>query len=417
VTEQQQDAAAAPRGSGAKKSRAVTRKEIRTRRNVGLAVVALIAGLVAVYFLVKWRAVDRYVVQTDNAFVTGNLIPVYADATGVVARVLAEETQSVKQGELVVQLDGQRAGALLAQAEADLARAVRTVSAQFENRRRACERVHSRVALRDKLKHDYARYQQAAPSGSVSQQVLQNAADALASAEADVREARADTQAVEAQISGVTRSNAPEIMTGRASYLNAYIEYARQQIKAPASGFVAKRKAQVGDRVKPGDQIMTIVPLDHLWVEANLWESDLQRVRPGQNATIVADLYGRKVVYHGKVEGLVPGTGSVFALLPPDNATGNFIHIVQRVPVRISLNAEELAKDPLRPGLSTVTTIDVRDDQGPLETSQATTAAPEYRTNVYGDDLALGKTRADEIVKANLVGGADDTGQRCVVPE
>jgi len=418
VTEQQQDAAAAPQGgSGGKKSRALTRKEIRTRRNLGLAIVALIAGLAALYFLLKWRTVDRHVVQTDNAFVTGNLIPVFADATGVVSRVLAEETQSVKQGELVVQLDAQRAGAGLAQAEADLSRTVRSVGALFENRRRACERILSRVALRDKLKHDYARYQQAAPSGSVSQQVLQNAADTLASAEADVREARADTQSFEAQISGVTRSNHPDILAGRAKYLDAFIEYARQQIKAPASGFVAKRKAQVGDRVKPGDQIMTIVPLDHLWVEANLWENDLQRVRPGQNATITADLYGRKVVYRGKVEGLVPGTGSVFALLPPDNATGNFIHIVQRVPVRISLNPEELARDPLRPGLSTLTTIDVSDDQTPLEASQATTAAPEYRTHVYDDDLTRGKARADEIVKANLVGGPNDTGQRCIAPE
>ncbi len=416
MTDHQEDALA-PGDPQPRKSRPLTRRQIRTRRNVGLAIVAFIAGLVAVYFLLKWRVVDRHIVQTDNAFVTGNLIPVYADATGVVTRVLAEETQNVKEGEQVVQLDAQRAGAALAQAEADLSRAVRTVSAQFENRRRACERVHSRIALRDKLKHDYARYQQAAPSGSVSQQVLQNAADTLASAEADVREARADTQAVEAQISGVTRSNAPEIMTARAHYLNAYIEYARQHIKAPASGLVAKRKAQVGDRVKPGDQIMTIVPLDHLWVEANVWETDLKRVRPGQSATIVADLYGRKVVYHGKVEGLVPGTGSVFALLPPDNATGNFIHIVQRVPVRISLNPEELATDPLRPGLSTVTAIDVREDQAPVDASQATTAAPEYKTNIYDDDLARGKAKADEIVKSNLGGGDNNGGARCVVPE
>ena len=417
MTEQQQGAAVAPGGPGARKSRALNRRQIRTRRNVGLALVALIAGLVALYFLLKWRAVDRYTVQTDNAFVTGNLIPVYSDATGVVTRVLFEETQDVKLGDLVIQLDGQRAGAGLAQTEADLSRAVRAVGALFENRRRACERILSRIALRDKLRHDYARYQQAAPSGSVSQQVLQNAGDQLASAEADVREARADTQSFEAQVGGVTRTNHPDILAARAKYLDAFIEFARQRIRAPASGYVAKRKAQVGDRVKPGDQVMTIVPLDHLWVEANLWENDLQRVRPGQSATIVADLYGRKVVYHGKVEGLVPGTGSVFALLPPDNATGNFIHIVQRVPVRISLNAEELAKEPLRPGLSTITTIDVSDDQAPVDASQTTTAAPEYKTNIYDDDLARGKAKAEEIVKGNLVGRDYDTGPRCVAPE
>jgi membrane fusion protein (multidrug efflux system) len=417
VTEQQEGAAAASYGPKAGKSRALNRRQIRMRRNVGLALVALIAGLVALYFLLRWRAVDRYVVQTDNAFVTGNLIPVYSDATGFVTQVLAEETQNVNLGELVIRLDAQRASAGLAQAEADLARAVRTVGALFENRRRACERILSRIALRDKLRHDFARYQQAAPSGSVSQQVLQNAGDQLASAEADVREAHADTQSFEAQVGGVTRANHPDILAARAKYLDAFIEFARQHIKAPAAGYVAKRKAQVGDRVKPGDQVMTIVPLDHLWVEANLWENDLQRVRPGQAATIVADLYGRKVVYHGKVEGLVPGTGSVFALLPPDNATGNFIHIVQRVPVRISLNPEDLAKEPLRPGLSTVTTIDVREDQTPVDASQATTTAPEYKTNIYDDDLARGKAKADEVVKANLVGRPDETGQRCVVPQ
>ena len=417
MTEQQEGAAAASYGPKAGKSRALNRRQIRMRRNVGLALVALIAGLVALYFLLRWRTVDRYVVQTDNAFVTGNLIPVYSDATGFVTQVLAEETQNVNLGELVIRLDAQRASAGLAQAEADLARAVRTVGALFENRRRACERIFSRIALRDKLRHDFARYQQAAPSGSVSQQVLQNAGDQLASAEADVREAHADTQSFEAQVGGVTRANHPDILAARAKYLDAFIEFARQHIKAPAAGYVAKRKAQVGDRVKPGDQVMTIVPLDHLWVEANLWENDLQRVRPGQAATIVADLYGRKVVYHGKVEGLVPGTGSVFALLPPDNATGNFIHIVQRVPVRISLNPEDLAKEPLRPGLSTVTTIDVREDQTPVDASQATTSAPEYKTNIYDDDLARGKAKADEVVKGNLVGRADDAGQRCVVPQ
>jgi len=417
LTLEQEGSAAAPGDPQAGKSRALNRRQIRTRRNVGLALVALIAGLVALYFLLRWRTVDRYVVQTDNAFVTGNLIPVYSDATGFVTQVLAEETQNVNLGELVIRLDAQRASAGLAQAEADLARAVRTVGALFENRRRACERIFSRIALRDKLRHDFARYQQAAPSGSVSQQVLQNAGDQLASAEADVREARADTQSFEAQVSGVTRANHPDILAARAKYLDAFIEFARQHIKAPAAGYVAKRKAQVGDRVKPGDQVMTIVPLDHLWVEANLWENDMQRVRPGQAATIVADLYGRKVVYHGKVEGLVPGTGSVFALLPPDNATGNFIHIVQRVPVRISLNPEDLAKEPLRPGLSTVTTIDVREDQTPVDASQATTSAPEYKTNIYDDDLARGKAKADEVVKANLVGRADETGQRCNVPQ
>lgn len=391
----------------------LNRRQIRIRRNIGLALVALAAGAAALYYLVSWQTYDRYIVQTDNAFVTGNLIPVYADATGVVAQVLIEETQNVKTGDLLIRLDAQRAGAGLAQADADLARAARTVAALFESRRQACERIVSRIALRDRLRHDLIRYQQAAPSGSVSQQVLQNARDQLASAEADVRESRADTESIEARVGGVTRSDHPDVLAARARYLDAYIEIARQRIKAPTSGYVAKRKAQVGDRVRPGDQLMTIVPLDHLWVEANLWENAMERVRPGQPAQIVVDLYGRKVVYHGRVEGLTPGSGSVFALLPPDNATGNFIHIVQRVPVRISLRPDELAKNPLRPGLSTVTTIDVREEKTPVDASEARTDAPEYATNIYDDDLAQGKIKADAIVRENLIGKEVDGERGC----
>jgi membrane fusion protein, multidrug efflux system len=395
----------------------LNRKQIRSRRNIGLAGVAVAAVAAGLYIAGNWAAKGRFEVQTDNAFVTGNLIPVYADATGVVAEVLAEETQNIKRGDLLVRLDGQRAQAALEQASGELARAVRTVGALYENRRQSCEKIASRIALRDRARHDLVRYQQATPSGSVSQQVLQNSRDQLASLEADVREARADTQSIEARVANVTPSTHPDIVTAKAKYLEAYIEFARQAVKAPASGYVAKRKAQIGDRVRPGDQILTIVPLDHLWIEANLWENSMAKVRPGQPAKVVVDLYGRSVVYHGKVEGLTPGSGSVFALLPPDNATGNFIHIVQRVPVRISLPADELAKNPLRPGLSTVTTIDVSDDRTPVDASEAKTTAPEYATDIYDADLKQGAVKAEQIVKQNLFANADQTPKKCDIGE
>jgi membrane fusion protein, multidrug efflux system len=395
----------------------LNRKQIRIRRNIGLAGVAAAALAAGLYFAGNWATKGRFEVQTDNAFVTGNLIPVYADATGVVTEVRAEETQNVKRGDLLVRLDAQRAGAALEQASGELARAVRTVGALYESRRQSCEKIASRIALRDKARHDLARYQQATPSGSVSQQVLQNARDQLAALEADVREARADTQSLEARVANVTPSTHPDIATAKAKYTEAYIEFARQRVKAPASGYVAKRKAQIGDRVRPGDQILTIVPLDHLWVEANLWENALAKVRPGQQAKVIVDLYGRSVVYHGKVEGVTPGSGSVFALLPPDNATGNFIHIVQRVPVRISLRSDELQKFPLRPGLSTVTTIDVSDDKTPVNASEAEIDSAEYKTDIYDDDLKQGAVKADQIVKENLFAKADQTPKKCEVGE
>ncbi|MGE0194596.1 MAG: HlyD family efflux transporter periplasmic adaptor subunit [Methylocystis sp.] len=389
---------------------ALSRKSIRSRREFLLKIVIAAVVVGALIALSRWFFYDRGWVTTDNAFVTGNIIPVKADATGVVAAVLAVETQFVKKGDVLVRLDGQRAKAALAQAEADIGRAVRSVGALYAQRRQVCQKTVSRAALRDKTRHDLARYKQATQSGAASRQLLQNTEDQLAALEADLREAQAEYQAIEARVVGVTRMNHPDVEAAKAKYNDAYIEFARQNIRAPAAGYVAKRRVQVGDRVRPGDSILNIVPLDHLWVEANLWENRMARVRPGQPAIIKVDLYGSDQIYTGEVVGLVPGSGAVFATLPPDNATGNFIRIVQRVPVRIALRADELEKQPLRPGLSAVASIDV---SGPLQSpnrSIVKTTTNEYLTNVYDKDLAEAKARADRIVKDNAAGAADDGG-------
>jgi membrane fusion protein (multidrug efflux system) len=378
------------------------RKTIRARRNLLLALVATTVAFAALIFSFKWLVRDRYTVTSDNAYVTGNLIPVYADATGFVADVRVEETQPVKKGDVLLLLDKQRAEAALRQAAGDLGRTVRNVGALFASRRQICEKIASRAALRDRARHDLARYQRAAPSGSVSQQVLQNTRDQLDSLEADLRESRAELRAIEARIGGVTPARHPEVEAATARYLDAQIEFARQSVRAPAAGVIAKRKAQVGQRVKPGDTLMNVVPLDHLWIEANIWENRLERVRPGQPVDVKIDLYGDDVRFHGTVEGVVPGTGSVFALLPPDNATGNFIRIVQRVPVRIGLRAEEVEKHPLRPGLTGIVAIDVTNTDVPPGASQAKTATAEYSSDVYVNDLARGKAAAEAIVRENL---------------
>jgi membrane fusion protein, multidrug efflux system len=166
----------------------------------------------------------------------------------------------------------------------------------------------------------------------------------------------------------------------------------------------------VGDRVKPGSNLMTIVPLDHLWVEANLRETDLRDIRPGQPAEVRVDLYGSKHTFHGTVEGLVPGTGSPFALLPPDNSTGNFIHIVERVPVRIALDAEEIREHPIRPGLSTVTKIRVSEQGQSVWSSLAKPDTEEYQTDVYGDELISAESMAQGVIVGNVVGhsGVDE---------
>ncbi|HEY8161173.1 MAG TPA: HlyD family secretion protein [Methylocystis sp.] len=391
-----------------------SRKTIRAKRNflLKLVLVGVIVGVAATLF--NWFTYDRNWVTTDNAFVVGNIIPVQSDATGVVAQVLAEETQMVKKGDALVRLDAQRAGAALEQAEAELGRAVRNVAALFASRRQTCQKIIARVAIRDRALHDLARYRQASASGAAPRQLLQNTEDQLAAQEADVREARAEFQAVEARIGGVAPLDHPDIQAAKARYDDAYLEFLRQNIRAPASGYVAKRRVQVGQRVRPGDHIMNIVPLDHLWIEANLWENRMGKVRPGQPAIIKTDLYGSGEIYHGVVEGLVPGSGSVFATLPPDNATGNFIRIVQRVPIRISIDENELKHKPLRPGLSTVTSIDVSAAGGKQGTRPvAMTAMSEYSTEVFDRDLAEAKSRADEIVRKNIMGGLDGADSRC----
>jgi membrane fusion protein, multidrug efflux system len=391
----------------------LSRKSIRARRSFLLKALAVGVAVGALAFAVRWLTYDRNWVTTDNAFVTGNIISVQADATGVIAKVLADETQLVQKAEVLVQLDAQRAQAALSQAEAELGRAVRNVGALYANRRQICQKIVSRAAIRERTLHDLTRYKKAASSGAASNQMLQNAEDTLLQQEADLREARAEYQAMEARLGGVTPSTHPDVEAAKARFLDAYIEYLRQSIRAPAAGYVAKRRAQVGQRVRPGDQLMNIVPLDHLWVEANLWENRMSRIRPGQPALIKVDLYGSQVVFHGEVEGLVPGSGSVFATLPPDNATGNFIRIVQRVPVRISINPEELKATPLRPGLSTVTSINVSADAQPVTVSEVKTTAGEYTTEVYDKDLAEARMRAEKVINKNLVGSIGEIDQNC----
>lgn len=394
----------------------LSRKIIRARRSFLLKIV-LIGVVIAVFLaLFKWLTYDRDRITTDNAFVTGNIIPVMADATGVVAEVNVEETQSVKKGDVLVRLDAQRARATLGQAEAELGRAVRTVGALFANRQQACQKVAARTAIRERTRHDLARYRSATPSGAASRQILQNTEDQLAAQDADLRESRAELQAFDARVTNATRVSHPDIEAAKARFNDAYIEMLRQSIRAPASGYVAKRRVQVGFRVKPGDQILNIVPLDHLWIEANFWENRLESIRPGQKAEIIVDLYGGKQIYTGVVEGVVPGSGSVFATLPPDNATGNFIRIVQRIPVRIAINREELKERPLRPGLSTITTIDVGSTPVSVNDSIVKTASSEYRSEVFDKDLAEAKARADVVVKNNLL-GAPDGAEPCVVAE
>ncbi len=392
-------------------------KAIRAQRNRRLLAVAFLALISAIGYLAYWWSYDRFWVRTDNAYVTGNLVPVAAQASGIVTQVLAEETQFVNRGDLMIRLDEHNAYAALGRARGRLGEEVRRIAALFMTRKQVAEKLASRRARLNLAQHDMDRYQAASPSGAVSKQLVQNTADKILALEAEVRETQAELNTLDAQVGGTTVMAHPAVDLAKHQLIEAYLEYTRQQIRAPISGYVAKRKAQVGDRVQPGAPLMTIVPLDHLWVEANLRETELQHVRPGQPALVSVGLYGSKHTFHGTVEGLVPGSGSAFALLPPDNSTGNFIHIVERVPVRIALPAEEIREHPIRPGLSTVTSINVTESGQSVWTSLATPSTAEYETDVYADELPTAESMAKDVIASNLVVTDDEAAEDAFLEE
>ena len=375
---------------------------IRDRRNRYLLIVALIVAVSALAYAIHWSQYSRFRVESHNAFIAGNLIPVEADATGIVTRVSVEESQYVNKGDLLVSLDRHRAQTALGQRQGELGQAVREIGAVFSTHRQICQKLVARSAQLARVRHDVARFRQALPTGSVSEQVLQNAEDQALALEAELKEADAELNAIEAKVGGTSKILHPDVEAAKYRFIAAYLDYSRQQIRAPVSGYVSMRKVQVGNRVQPGDPLMTIVPLDHLWVEANLPETEIARIRPGQPAEVSVDLYGKNLIYHGTVEGLIPGTGSVFALLPPDNAVGNFIHIVERIPVRIALQKDEILKKPIRPGLSTITSIDVSGSGQTMGASLTEVNAPEYQTDIFADELADAEAKAQAVIMDNL---------------
>ncbi|RYU59714.1 HlyD family efflux transporter periplasmic adaptor subunit [Methylolobus aquaticus] len=350
----------------------------------GTAVVLVLLGL-GLWGYSGYR--ERRWVGTDDAFVTGHVIPVEVQAEGTVVAVLAENTQSVAQGQVLVRLDGHHAGIALQQAQAELAATVRQIAALQARQETLARRIAARTAALEAVRHDLARFRQAGLDGAVSEQQQQNATDKILELEAAVGEVRAEQKELSVQLGAAGIAHHPAVEAAKQRFRRAALDFRRQEIRAPVSGAVAKRKVQVGDRVAPGVPVMVIVPLDQLWVEANVLEGDLAGIRPGQAAEIRVDAHPDRV-YHGWVEGLNPGTGSVFALLPTDNATGNFIHIAERVPVRIALDPQELARGPLQPGLSTYTRIALSESPEPSpRTSLTETKTPAYRTSAFDREL------------------------------
>jgi len=367
----------------------------------------VLAGITAA-FLAAGAAYGAYYtlvlskrVETDNAYVGGNLVNVSSQVTGSVVEIRADETQLVQAGMEIVRLDPSDAEVALAQAEAKLGTAVRQQRERYTNVAQYEAVVEQRrVELKEK-QEDLARRAPLAAGNVVSGEDVAHARRAVDDAQAALTVAQKQLAAARVAVAGVAPAEHPNVLAAKADYLSAWLAARRNAIVAPVSGYVAKRSVQVGSRIAPGAPLLSIVPLDQLWIDANFKESELRDIRVGQPATIEADIYGGKVVYHGKVVGLGAGTGSAFSLLPAQNATGNWIKVVQRVPVRISLDPKELAAHPLRVGLSATVDVDIS-RQGGSALGMAATPAPAYATNVLDQPLQQAQAATDAIVAKNM---------------
>ena len=356
--------------------------------------------LVALLMLLYWWFYVRGLETTDDAYSAGNLIPVSAQTAGTVTVIGADDTQRVKTGQELVRLDDADARLAVARAEAELAQTVRQTRTLITGQTRLEAVVAERRALVAKAAGDLKRREAASADQSIAIEDLQHARDAYSQAQAALQTAEAELQAQRELVMNDAVAKHPQVARAAAQLREAALMLERTRIVAPIDGQIAKRSAQIGMRVQTGAPLMALVPLQTMWVDANFKESQLKDIRIGQPVTVHADVYGNDVSYRGQVAGLSAGTGSVFSLLPPQNATGNWIKVVQRVPVRITLDARDLAAHPLRLGLSMHVSVDTRSQDGPLVTD-APVNQPVLQTGVYAGQLERANRMVADIIAAN----------------
>jgi membrane fusion protein (multidrug efflux system) len=392
-----------------------TPNELFDMRRRGLTLIAIaVCSAALVWGGWHWFA-GRHHIDTDNAYVVGNVLQITPQVSGTVLSIQADETDFVRAGQMLVKLDEVDARVALEQAQAQLAQAVREVRSLFAVSASLVAQLNFRQADYKRAQVDLNRAQddvnRRAPlvsSGAVSQEEFQHVSAQLASArsiavaaQSAVLAAKEQLNAGQTQTEGTTVETHPNVVRAAAKLREAYLALQRVNIRAPTDGHVAKRSVQVGQRVQAGTPLMTMVALNQLWVDANFKESQIKDLRIGQPAEIQADVYGKKIIYHGKVAGLGAGTGAAFSLLPAQNATGNWIKVVQRVPVRIALNPQELLSYPLRVGLSMDVMVDTADQTGQM-LSDATREGNVAATVIYDTQQVSADAEVARIIAANL---------------
>lgn len=372
----------------------------KKKRKGALLLLAALFILIGVAWLVYWFMVLRHFQETDDAYVAGNQVQIMAQVPGSVNKVWFEDTDYVKKGDVLVTLDKTDAEQAFEKAQNALATSVRQTHQLIINNRQYQATIELRKTALAQAQADLKRREPLGAANLIGREDLQHARDAVASAKAQLDVAEQQLNANQAMILNTSLENQPAVKQSAAELRDAWLALKRTDIVSPIDGFVSRRSVQVGAQISTSTPLMAIVPATHLWVDANFKETQLADVRIGQPATVVSDIYGDDIVYQGKVVGLDMGTGSAFSLLPAQNATGNWIKVVQRLPVRIELDPQEVEKHPLRIGLSTLVKIDTSNVEGPVLATQAR-KTPAYESNALMLDLAPANQLIADIIRAN----------------
>ena len=387
-------------------------------RKKALSAVAAAVLIAGAGYGAYWALVLNHFETTDNAYVQGNVVQITPQVAGTVVAINANDTDHVKAGQWLVRLDPTDAKIALEQAEAQLAQTVREVRTLYANNRTQ----GAQIALREadlaraqadlqRLQDDVTRRQPLVATGAVGQEEFKHATAQLAAAKSSAEAARAGVLAAREQLAsnqslteGIAVEQHPNVLRASARVREAFVALKRVELQAPVDGYVARRNVQLGQRLQAGAPLLSVIALDQVWVEANFKESQLKNLRLGQPVELSADVYGKKVVYHGSIDGLGAGTGAAFALLPAQNATGNWIKVVQRVPVRVHLDAKELVDHPLRLGLSMDARVDISKTDGRMLADETGTQA-SVQTAVFDQDSGEADARVQALI-AQHGGGA-----------
>jgi membrane fusion protein (multidrug efflux system) len=370
------------------------------RRNI-LILIAVIFIVLGVLWGAYWVLVLSTRERTDDAYVNGNRVVISAQVSGTVIAVLADDTQLVKAGQVLVRLDPIDAETNLSRMTSSLGQTVRQVRQERSTADQYDAVIDSRKLELARAEADLAKREPLLAERAIAPEEVRHARESVDMARAALTQAVRQATSAHSLVDGTQVEDNPAVLQAKAAFRDAWIAAQRNAVVAPVTGYVAERSVQLGQHIQAGQALMTVIPLNSLWVDANFKEVQLRNLRIGQPAEVRSDLYGGTFIFHGHVKGMSAGTGAAFSLLPAQNASGNWIKVVQRVPVRIQIDDADLVKSPLRVGLSATVTVDTKDRAGPV-LARDSTDTPVGDTQVYVQDLDKANAEADAVVRRNL---------------